>query len=394
MGGVGRLRRVRPEDGAPRARGLQCRRRPSRTRVGQTLARQETPVEKGPGTRRAGLARVSRLPCASSPTRFSRSRESSRPSAPSGAWGRSITPEPRGSLAASATGPRPKRTMIGLLVVFLLSWLLLRRVAREPLAVLGIAPSKRRLVEFLVGGLFMAGVGVINFVWQAHFKEIGYQLNPDYGAGQMLAGSFWVLRAVVLEELVFRGALLYMLIKSIGAVRACLLSSLAFGVYHWFSYEVFGSRPGPDALHPPRHGEWRLDVLVCLREDPLAVCARRPAPGLEPRGGRRVLLRTDREPVAGPARGGGRVERVGHAALLLAAGHRRTRGGDLVPDARLPASGGMEGRDGAVRESKWADFGPDCRRRYDRIARDPVSRRYGVRVSHASFLLPVIEEDP
>ena len=58
----------------------------------------------------------------------------------------------------------------------------------------------------------------------------------------MLAGSFWVLRAVVLEELVFRGALLFMLIKSIGAIRACLLSSLVFGVYHWFSYEVFGER--------------------------------------------------------------------------------------------------------------------------------------------------------
>ena len=72
--------------------------------------------------------------------------------------------------------------------------LLLRRVAREPIAVLGIAPSKRRLIEFLVGGLFMAGVGVINFVWQAHFKQIGYQLNPDFGVGQMLAGSLWVLR--------------------------------------------------------------------------------------------------------------------------------------------------------------------------------------------------------
>ena len=132
--------------------------------------------------------------------------------------------------------------MIGLLVVFLLSWLLLHKVAREPIAVLGFAPSGRRLIEFLVGGLFMAGVGVINFLWQAHFKKIGYQLNPDYGVGQMLAGSFWVLRAVVLEELVFRGALLYMLIRSIGAVRACLLSSLGFGVYHWFSYDVFGSR--------------------------------------------------------------------------------------------------------------------------------------------------------
>ena len=132
--------------------------------------------------------------------------------------------------------------MIGLLVVFLLSWLLLRRVAREPLSVLGIAPSRRRLVELLVGGLFMAGVGVVNFLGQAHFKEIGYRIDPDYRVGQLLGGSFWVLKAVVLEELVFRGALLYMLIKAIGAIRACLVSSLVFGVYHWFSYEVFGSR--------------------------------------------------------------------------------------------------------------------------------------------------------
>ncbi|MFG0260484.1 MAG: CPBP family intramembrane glutamic endopeptidase [Phycisphaerales bacterium JB041] len=132
--------------------------------------------------------------------------------------------------------------MIGLLVVFLISWVLLSRVAREPIAVLGIAPTRRRLEELLVGALFMAGVGVINFVWQAHIDEIGYRLNPDYGAGQMLFGSLWVLRAVVFEELAFRGALLYLLIKHVGAVRACLLSSLAFGVYHWFSYEVFGSR--------------------------------------------------------------------------------------------------------------------------------------------------------
>ena len=132
--------------------------------------------------------------------------------------------------------------MIGLLVVFLLSWLLLRFVAREPITVLGITPSTRRLKEFLVGGLFMAGMGVLNFLWQAHLKQVAYRLNPDYGVGSMLGGSFWVLKAVVLEELVFRGALLYLLIRFIGAIRACLLGSLLFGVYHWFSYEVFGSR--------------------------------------------------------------------------------------------------------------------------------------------------------
>ena len=129
--------------------------------------------------------------------------------------------------------------MIGILVVLILSWFLLRVVARERLTVLGITSNRRRLREFGVGLLFMAGVGVINFVWQAHIKEIHYQLNPEYGVGPLLSGSFWVLKAVVFEELVFRGALLYLLIKWIGPIRACLLSSFVFGIYHWYSYEVF-----------------------------------------------------------------------------------------------------------------------------------------------------------
>lgn len=132
--------------------------------------------------------------------------------------------------------------MIGILVAFLLSWLLFRVTIREPLTMLGIIPNQRRVLEFLAGMLFMAVIAVVNFTWQAHFKEISYQVNPDYGLGQLLGGSFWVFKAVLFEELVFRGALLYLLIRYIGVVKACLFSSIVFGVYHWFSYEVFGSR--------------------------------------------------------------------------------------------------------------------------------------------------------
>ncbi len=132
--------------------------------------------------------------------------------------------------------------MIGVLIVFLSSWFLLRFLAREPVTALGITPNKQRVKECLVGMLFMASIAVTNFIWQAHFKEITYQLNPDYGMGQMLNGSFWVLKAVLFEEFIFRGAILYLLIRYIGTVKACLLSSLAFGIYHWFSYDVFGAR--------------------------------------------------------------------------------------------------------------------------------------------------------
>tara|TARA_R110002049_G_scaffold260412_1_gene436242 strand:+ start:1585 stop:2289 length:705 start_codon:yes stop_codon:yes gene_type:complete len=132
--------------------------------------------------------------------------------------------------------------IIGTLVALFLSWLLLRLTVREPLTVLGIVPTRQRMMELVAGMLFMALIGVINFTWQAHFKEISYQINRDYGLFQLLGGSGWVLSAVLYEELLFRGVLLYLLIRYIGIVKACLLSSIAFGVYHWFSYEVFGSR--------------------------------------------------------------------------------------------------------------------------------------------------------
>ena len=132
--------------------------------------------------------------------------------------------------------------MIGVLVGLFISWFLLRVLAKEPLAVLGIVPNKQRVKECLFGMLFMAGIALIDFTWQARFKEITYQLNPDYGISHMLTGSFWVLKAVMFEELLFRGAILYLLIRYVGVIKACLISAFVFGVYHWFSYGLFGSR--------------------------------------------------------------------------------------------------------------------------------------------------------
>lgn len=132
--------------------------------------------------------------------------------------------------------------MIGISVVILLTWFLLRYVVKEPIALLGINPTRQRMKELIVGLVFMAVIGVINFTWQAHFIGITYQINPNYGFMDFLGGSFWIFRGVLFEELIFRGVLLYLLIKHIGLVKACILNSIIFGVYHWFSYEVFGAR--------------------------------------------------------------------------------------------------------------------------------------------------------
>lgn len=132
--------------------------------------------------------------------------------------------------------------MIGIGVTLLLTWLLLRYVVKQPISILGVAPTRQRFKELIVALLFMATIAALNFIWQAHFKDITYLINHNYGLLDLLGGSFWVFRAVLFEELLFRGVLLYLLIKHFGIIKACILSSIVFGIYHWFSYEVFGSR--------------------------------------------------------------------------------------------------------------------------------------------------------
>jgi membrane protease YdiL (CAAX protease family) len=131
--------------------------------------------------------------------------------------------------------------MLGIVAVIIISGLILWFTYREHLSVLGTLPTRRRLNEFALGFLLTAITCSINLLWQAHFKDITYTINPDYGFSKGLMSTFWTIKAVLFEELVFRGVVLYVLIKKIGLVKACLIDALIFGIYHWFSYGMFGS---------------------------------------------------------------------------------------------------------------------------------------------------------
>jgi membrane protease YdiL (CAAX protease family) len=65
--------------------------------------------------------------------------------------------------------------------------------------------------------------------------------NPDFTYKNFFDSSYWMLKSVLMEELLFRGALLYIAIKIIGVRNACILSSAAFGIYHWYSYGILGN---------------------------------------------------------------------------------------------------------------------------------------------------------
>ncbi len=130
--------------------------------------------------------------------------------------------------------------MIGVLVVFVLSWALLWLFAKVHITALGIQPNANRLNTFFVALVFMAVCCAINLLGQAYFQELSYVRNQDYGFMESLNGAWWTFKAALFEELIFRGAILYVLIKRLGINWACLISATAFGIYHWFSYNMFG----------------------------------------------------------------------------------------------------------------------------------------------------------
>ena len=73
------------------------------------------------------------------------------------------------------------------------------------------------------------------------FARQQWQLNPALSAALIFNGIWWNIKSVLFEEFIFRGALMYILVKKLGAAKAIIISAISFGIYHWFSFEVFGN---------------------------------------------------------------------------------------------------------------------------------------------------------
>lgn len=131
--------------------------------------------------------------------------------------------------------------MAGNIVGLLLSWVLLWLIERQSILALGFTPIGKRLVQFLLG-LFFTGIvcALLQFA-DAGMKHFYWRFNPEVSFAQILKSFWWNVNSVLFEELIFRGALLYIAIKRLGTTKGILFSAIAFGMYHWFSFGVFGN---------------------------------------------------------------------------------------------------------------------------------------------------------
>ena len=129
--------------------------------------------------------------------------------------------------------------MIGL-ILLLVSWGLLRWEGKG-LDALGFNQPRLRLQQF-AGGLAVTGVAAtLQQLGNAWATGDAWQLNPQLSAGLVFTQLRWIINSVLYEELLFRGYLLYLAIRFLGARNGVLLSAAAFGVYHWFSFGVLGN---------------------------------------------------------------------------------------------------------------------------------------------------------
>lgn len=131
--------------------------------------------------------------------------------------------------------------MGGILVALALSWLLLYLIEKKSISVLGFRPLTKQLKQFLVGFLITATLCALVQYLESYLKSSEWILNQQLTGTIILKSFWWDVKSVLTEELIFRGALLYLLIQKIGTQKSVLLSAIAFGVYHWFSYGVLGN---------------------------------------------------------------------------------------------------------------------------------------------------------
>ncbi len=131
--------------------------------------------------------------------------------------------------------------MVGIIVQLAISWLLIWFFEKQQLNVLGFAPTKKRLSNFLLFLIVTAACCASGFFLRMVWGNEKWMINPKLNTPLIFESIWWHIKSVLFEELIFRGVLFYILIKRLDTTKAVIISAAAFGIYHWFSQEVFGN---------------------------------------------------------------------------------------------------------------------------------------------------------
>lgn len=131
--------------------------------------------------------------------------------------------------------------MLQLLGLLAISWAILWLVQKKNLSVLGLMPDKQRLSYFIILFIVSAICSASAYLLKILFLKEEYVLTPSLKIESVLLEIWHQFRTVLTEELLCRGAVLYILIKRIGASKAILISAVFFAILHWLNAGVWGN---------------------------------------------------------------------------------------------------------------------------------------------------------
>lgn len=133
--------------------------------------------------------------------------------------------------------------MLFFVALLAVSWLIIYLLEKRNLLRQWTLPVGKRLVEVAIGLAVASTAAVATNLILASASGASFALNPESSLGQLLRMFRYDLASVLVEELLFRGIPLYLLIKYFRWKPALFMSAAAFGIYHWFTFGVLGSAP-------------------------------------------------------------------------------------------------------------------------------------------------------
>lgn len=128
--------------------------------------------------------------------------------------------------------------LIGLLVI---SWLLIWYFEKGNLSVLGLMPTKVRIKYFAILFIVSAIISATTYLLKIYIAKEEYAISLSLTTMSVIVEIWYQFRTVFTEELLCRGALLYILIKKVGPDKAIIFSSLFFALLHWINAGVWGN---------------------------------------------------------------------------------------------------------------------------------------------------------
>ncbi|MDX1469963.1 MAG: CPBP family intramembrane glutamic endopeptidase [Flavobacteriaceae bacterium] len=130
--------------------------------------------------------------------------------------------------------------MIGNLIILVASYFIFRLFSSKNLFRVWVLPWKQRLSEFTLGILFFGLIHFLIISLDSFIREGSWTYT--FTGTEKILQSFWYhINSALFEEMIFRGVILHFLIFKLGIRWAIFITSIAFGVYHWFTYGIFGN---------------------------------------------------------------------------------------------------------------------------------------------------------